>query len=330
MSEKKVIYTPEYFSLSKSKSKKKPKQRTLKKSSSVVNKSANKVRAKLLKKIKEFQKQKKHDVDITNKDIKSSIDDFDDEFNKSLSFLNTFISKKKKNKKKKDKSHKSDLPLVIDIKTEDSPVLFDNVNTTVSIVDDKYDISGGEGKPKEPLSYVKNTNKITIKNAPPYSSLKNGTKPTYRQWVKTLKGGKSIEIFDKPIPLQNKRQENLKKIKEFFKQKTSIINSQPKIKAKKIIKTIKRHLGKYKHKKSIGILIKNKSTRKKIHTDKVKLKTHPIHTIREYLVNKNLIKSTSNIPENLLRKIYQDSILSGDIYNKSKDIFIHNYMQTDT
>jgi hypothetical protein len=88
-------------------------------------------------------------------------------------------------------------------------------------------------------------------------------------------------------------------------------------------------LGKYKdknkNKNSVGVLIKNNVTRKKIKdaTD-VLLKT-PIVKIKKYLREKNMIKFGSYAPNNILRQIFVDSILSGDITNKSGDILIHNY-----
>ena len=39
-----------------------------------------------------------------------------------------------------------------------------------------------------------------------------------------------------------------------------------------------------------------------------------------------LIKVGSNAPNDVLRKIYEDSILSGEINNKTKGTLLHNYM----
>ena len=49
--------------------------------------------------------------------------------------------------------------------------------------------------------------------------------------------------------------------------------------------------------------------------------------MKKYLKKHNLIKYGSNAPDNLIRDIYVNSYLSGDLYNKDKDTLLHNYME---
>jgi len=96
-------------------------------------------------------------------------------------------------------------------------------------------------------------------------------------------------------------------------------------------KTISRKytLGKSKIKNKVGILLKNRQTRKTILSAQKELKQHSINDIKKYLRQHNLIKIGSNAPNDILRKIYESSILTGDVTNNNKDILLHNFMKEE-
>jgi hypothetical protein len=96
-------------------------------------------------------------------------------------------------------------------------------------------------------------------------------------------------------------------------------------------KTIKRKytLGKSQIKRTIGILIKDRGTRKLILTAQKDLKRKNINDIKNYLRDHNLIKIGSNAPNDVLRKLYESSMLSGEITNNNSDNLIHNYSKQD-
>ena len=48
--------------------------------------------------------------------------------------------------------------------------------------------------------------------------------------------------------------------------------------------------------------------------------------MKNYLKKHNLLKSGSHAPPNVIKKIYEQSLLSGDIKNSNKDNIIHNYL----
>ena len=50
-----------------------------------------------------------------------------------------------------------------------------------------------------------------------------------------------------------------------------------------------------------------------------------IADIKVYLRSKNLLKVGSDGPNDVLRQLYENAILAGDVTNKSKDTLIHNY-----
>ncbi len=91
-------------------------------------------------------------------------------------------------------------------------------------------------------------------------------------------------------------------------------------------KTIKRKytLGKSKLKKTVSILIKDRGTRKKILTAQKELKRKNINDIKAYLREHNLIKTGSSAPNDVLRKMYESAMLTGEITNKNAEILLHN------
>ena len=85
--------------------------------------------------------------------------------------------------------------------------------------------------------------------------------------------------------------------------------------------------GKDLKKRTVGVLIKNKQTRKKIKNDFTKLQTKTSGVVKKYLLKHNMMKVGSTAPEELLRTTYENCYLSGDVINKNPEILLHNYMQ---
>lgn len=110
-------------------------------------------------------------------------------------------------------------------------------------------------------------------------------------------------------------------------------NSNEKIIATKHItkKTIKRKyiLGRSHTKQTIGVLIKDRGTRKKVLTAQKDLKRRNINDIKAYLKEHNLIKIGSNAPNDIIRKLYESAMLAGEITNSNSDILLHNFTKED-
>ena len=112
---------------------------------------------------------------------------------------------------------------------------------------------------------------------------------------------------------------------DFAKKDTN--NETFKIKNKKIIKRFL--LGKNIKTKKVGILIKNKKTRKLVNKDCKKLEKKKLHNIKKFLVDHALIKVGTSAPESILRNMYKNCYLTGNINNcggkNAENILMHNW-----
>jgi len=91
-------------------------------------------------------------------------------------------------------------------------------------------------------------------------------------------------------------------------------------------RTYKYTLGKKNGARHIGLLIKNRDTQKRIKQEVTQLKQQPIQEVKNYLRTKNLIKLGSQAPNDVLRKLYEDSILAGEITNNNANNLVYNFI----
>jgi hypothetical protein len=359
---------------------------------------SNKLKKELLKKVKDYQKNKETEVikDEKSKEKNETMpgsnlfdsqdfenSNFEREFNKSLTFLHD-LSKKNKDKNKKKTLKISNADINIDI-------------------------------PKDSLIY-------NSEKEPNYGCLKNGSKPTFRDLNKTQKHNTNnqkrlqlalennihydhsefhnkyqtntdiiretnkpnieLKIEEKPDPAVNlshsklnspdtneiitasydysdnyisKKEDDIRKddirkddirkddIKEEILTKEiltkdvapneTIISKEESTKEesyipklRRITRTYKYKLGKKKDNKHIGLLIKNRETQKRIKQEVAQLKQQPIQDVKNFLREKNLIKLGSQAPNDVLRKLYEDSMLAGEITNTNNNNLVHNYL----
>lgn len=134
------------------------------------------------------------------------------------------------------------------------------------------------------------------------------------------------------VPLQNTKQENsvINTLKDNNKQDND--NKQDnydefKINLHRNTKTLKYKLGKRNNK--IGILVKNNKTLKRIKEDSTNLKKKSILEVKQYLRKHNLIKVGCNAPNDVLRKMYESAMLSGEINNINSENLLHNFLSTN-
>ena len=295
------------------------------------SKTSKKMRKEFFSKIRAFQEKKRREntsfQEKKHPDQEKQSNKFDKGFNESLQFLSEYVSNNKKKKAKKRrktlKKQKSQLQISLDMP--------DNLSNGRSSVSSDSSSSKSSGP-----TIIQDTPhlKVCIAPRPLYSSMKGGSRPTYRQWLaqtqkKQHAGNSKITIDNKPEAIGQKRSERLADIKAKLFNKDDGKSKKKKrvMKIKKSTKTIKRKLGKKDGK--VAVLIKSRETRKRVNEDKTKLKQVSIITIKKYLKDKNLIRSGSKAPNDVLRKMYEQAILAGDLTNKSDGVLLHNYISNE-
>lgn len=162
---------------------------------------------------------------------------------------------------------------------------------------------------------------------PPYGNLKGGTKPTFREWKN------KTQRADPKVEKEFNTAEKINRIKSRFKEEEieqNIDEPTQKIVSKKNKhnKTVKATLGKQNGK--VSVLIKDNKTRKKVQFEQSKLHSKPISDVKEYLRKKYLLKVGSKAPPEVLRRIYEDAHLTGDVTNQNTETLIHNYVNEST
>ena len=50
--------------------------------------------------------------------------------------------------------------------------------------------------------------------------------------------------------------------------------------------------------------------------------------MKRYLIKRQLLKIGTWAPDNIIQSLYEQSILSGNVENKAKDVLLHNFFTT--
>jgi hypothetical protein len=148
---------------------------------------------------------------------------------------------------------------------------------------------------------------------PTSNSIQINTQPLYGG-VSNEKGVLNNVVQD-PV-----KEELIQKYKEEDEKKSS---------RRLVKKTIRRTytIGKSKIHGKVGVLIKDRDTRKNIISAQRDLRKKPINDVKLYLRDHALLKAGSNAPNDVVRKIYESSILAGEITNNNKDTLLHNFLK---
>lgn len=320
MATKTISVNPAFFGTN-NKLKNRTKKRHRKRNS-FNNLQKNFLKEKLIDKIKDFKKKEK------KKDMGQKSDDFKDNYSQAIDFMEDVI-KKKQTRKQRRRERKKKAML------------------------EKQEMN--KNKHLEQTEIFNNENKNNISPDPPYGILKNGKKPLYSKYKKNTNTipkpifaftdndnfGKEMDINKQiaqfnnniNIPDFKERQEKLEKVKNNIiknnMNKNNMIknNTTFRIKNKKIKKRFL--LGKNTKTRKVGILIKNKKTRRKVNKDFKLLKKKKIKSIKKYLLDHAFIKVGTSAPDNILREMYVNSYLSGDVKNSggkgAEEIMMHNW-----
>jgi hypothetical protein len=190
--------------------------------------------------------------------------------------------------------------------------------------------------PQNPEDYLPS---IFIKEDPPHGCLKNGTKPTFREWatkmlhkpvdaIKNMFGGDNgTGSTDPTTNTSTTESEGMSNSLAANSESTGAIDpSQVAGMRVKIRKTKKKRFRIGKHDDVVGVLLKNKQTQRHIQSQHLTLKQKTIGEIRKYLYDHHLLKIGSNAPPDVLRRMYEDAILTGEVKNTNNDVLLHNFM----
>ena len=75
----------------------------------------------------------------------------------------------------------------------------------------------------------------------------------------------------------------------------------------------------------VSILIPNKTIRKRVDNMKHEIHQTPIQEVKKYLLKHGFIKIGSPAPNDVLRKIYEDLLVLGDVYNRNGENIVYNF-----
>ena len=397
---KQISINPYLFSIGKTRKKREKKQKPEK--APLI--SPNVLKNKLLKRIKEHKIKETEGLDNNKKKLSQAntstgvsaskpnlvdLSDYTDEFNDSINYLQTLSKQKKENDEKvnvernkqkmKDDLERrtlknyqsilssptlassSNLPHVnIELPEELKQQLID-VNTTQFVMN----ALNSQVTAQAPIVL---SQPYKVDNGLPYGCLKNGIKPSYKEWNKTQRNmvvtNPNLSVVIDPNISSNisERENRLQNLKNKIKEKQLVISNNNTITTenpeqgkqvvieenktieildnrpetveatKQILKrTIRKKytLGKTKNNRTVGVLIKDRNTRKQVLTAQRELKKKSVNDIKTYLKDHNLIKVGSNAPNDVLRKMYEASMLAGEITNSNSDTLLHNLLKDD-
>jgi hypothetical protein len=419
---KTIQINPELFKIPGASKTKKNKEKKELKLTPVI--TPTNLKNKLLKRIKDHKLQEiKTNIDTKrndNSNNKINSNSYNNEFYGAMDYLSD-LSKKQKNEREretqKSKLHNktlknySSVPSYTNISLELPPELQEPIPVKSS-----YFIPE-TNNPLLTMNYsVKNNigRSTSNNNDVPYGCLKNGSKPTYRDWIQTRKNHEHPDpnirpptppkkntftelsamtpvtsVLSPPVvstPTVLSREKRLEQIKQKLKKiqeqeiqaipeavklnnslknleamtpeserkiqldnlpeiddiKSTTLDVTEVIKEKKekeesvpkqyLKKTVRRKftLGKSDKLRKVGILLKDKQTRKNVIDVQHELKKTNITDVRKYLRQHGIIKIGSNAPNEVLRKTFEAAMMTGEITNTNKDTLLHNFLNEDT
>ena len=282
-------------------------------------------------------------------DNKTYADNFNNDFDDSLAFL----QKLSEQNSQKIQSHNSTLkqpPHIPNSTLFQSQVLDQILDQSppqngISGVFGGGDTANIDERPLPPVSLPK----------PAYGCLKGGTLPTFRtlksrsseyEHLAQSQSQQSQQYKMSSSSPTNHLQSSISKmtpeqqraeLKQFLEQRKEEKQRIDRVKRQRgILKPGKKQkrtttrtfrVGKSKHYPRVGVLIPNKTIRTQILAKKQKIRETPLEDVRKYLIKKGLIRVGSSCPNDVLRQMYESSMMMcGEIQNHNPDNLLYNYL----
>ena len=164
---------------------------------------------------------------------------------------------------------------------------------------------------------------ISLKDKP-YGILKNGLKPTFKTWNKSQKNMNenvniaptcstpTIEIT--PVEIAIPQEVKIEPPAQVMEPMNETMLEKHPVK-----------VGKSKKNRTVQIWIACHKTRKQKEENHDAIRKTNLTTVKNYLKNHRLIKVGSTAPTNLIRQIYENAKLYGDVTNENKQNLIYNF-----
>jgi len=172
---------------------------------------------------------------------------------------------------------------------------------------------------------------------PKFGCLKGASLPTYRQMLRSGSkapvgsmplGGKGPSDPKDPSDPDDKKRKDITYQKELLDKIEASRGASTEDDKKAAAK--QRHVRTYRvgrvNKGQVSVLLSNKSIRRSITQKKRDLRRIPIQKVRQELVKKGFIRLGSTAPDNVLREIYENVEMIGQVKNFSPDILMYNLL----
>ena len=164
---------------------------------------------------------------------------------------------------------------------------------------------------------------------PEYGCMKNGNLPTKKSLHNmTMKRPNNPVVGS--LKTQEEKQHQMELMRKLHQQKKDAEKPKPQIVQRKVKKLLRRtfNVGKDKYRPRIGVLLPNKTIRNNVTTKSFMLKQKPISEIRKFLIQQGFIKVGSTAPTDVLRKIYESvAMIDGDVKNHNPDNLLYNFFK---
>jgi len=282
------------------------------------------IKRNILKMIRNQQQENnKKPMERNNKSIETELNDIKTktDFNETLEYLSTLTKDTDDKKKNQTIKRYSEHLTEINPRVENVEIPIDkNIND-------------------QPMIQLNTTSNAVLLPPPKYGCLKNGSLPTYRNWMNQTR---------KALPTTTLEQKNYEKkleerIKDWSKiqQQTKIqnvINKEKNIpkahykmpKQKRILRRTF-YVGRSRVFPKVSVLVANKTIRANTQLKTQHLKQIPISDVKNYLLKNGFIKIGTNAPNDVLREMYENTqMICGEIKNHNPDNLLYNYFNDDS
>jgi hypothetical protein len=352
---KKIFINPNLFSIENVSRKKREKPERAIRIKPTAKPISDKTRKnQILKKIRENQEKQykslfegeKIKVEIPKKQSDKNNDEFQSDFDKSLTFMNAVADAKPTPISRNHTFKNTSLRYHTDESLSDIGI--DKFATDVAVdlpIDFFLPPTNGPSSVSStfplttPLStssndaIVSSSPPMTFAKQPEYGCLKNGNLPTLRSLHnRTMKNSaQAQQALPNPVVGSLKtHEEKMEIMRKLHQQKKDAEKPKPQIVQRKVKKLLRRtfNVGKDKYRPKVGVLLPNRTIRNNVTNKSFMIKQKPIGEIRKFLIQQGFIKVGSTAPTDVLRKIYESvAMIDGDVKNHNPDNLLYNFFK---